>query len=122
MKSIVLCVRHGGFSLSRDAFLRLREMGNPVALAEVDIGEPWDKSKPDHLRGHYLDGFCRSIDRDDPQLLKVVRELGQRAAGSCCELGIAEIPDGVEWAIDDYDGYETVEEVHREWHGEPVPA
>ena len=47
MTKIVINRCHGGFSLNRDAFLRLREIGNSHALAEPDIGE------------HYEDGSGR---------------------------------------------------------------
>ena len=33
----------------------------------------------------------------------------------CAELAIVEIPDGIEWEIDDYDGIETIAETHRTW-------
>ena len=35
--------------------------------------------------------------------------------GKFSYLKIVEIPDDVEWEIDDYDGIETIHEVHRSW-------
>lgn len=59
---------------------------------------------------------ARSIERTDPTLLRVIEELGsERASGKCATLKIVEIPDGVQWEIDEYDGNETVREVHRSW-------
>lgn len=55
------------------------------------------------------------LKRDDPLLIKVVEELGHKADGRCAELKIVEIPDDVEWEIDEYDGSETIEEKHRSW-------
>lgn len=55
------------------------------------------------------------IDRTDPTLLEVVERLGKAANGRCADLEIIEIPDGVQWEIDEYDGMETVDEVHRSW-------
>lgn len=53
--------------------------------------------------------------RDDPNLVKVVEELGEKADGRCAHLKIVEIPDGVDWIIEEYDGMEHIAEVHRTW-------
>lgn len=53
--------------------------------------------------------------RNDKRLVKCVEELGAEANGSCANLKVVEIPDDVEWEIDEYDGMETIEEVHRSW-------
>lgn len=53
--------------------------------------------------------------RDDPLLLQVVEELGKKASGIFAELKVVEIPDGVQWEIEEYDGLETVRETHRSW-------
>lgn len=57
----------------------------------------------------------RPDDRTDPDLIKVVEELGDAANGRCARLKVIEIPDGIEYTIDDYDGQETVSEKHRSW-------
>lgn len=57
----------------------------------------------------------RPDDRADPDLVAVVEELGERANGLCAELSIVEIPDDVEWEIEEYDGNEWVSEKHRSW-------
>ena len=112
---IVINADYGGFSLSRKAFLRLRELGQKDALEEPDYGEKWSDGsgprKDDGLGGF----FCRDIDRSDPLLVKVVEELGEEANGSCASLKIIEIPNGVEWEIEEYDGNEWVSEKHRTW-------
>lgn len=53
--------------------------------------------------------------RNDPQLVEVVEELGDAASGVHAKLKVVEIPDGVEWEIDEYDGVEQVAEKHRAW-------
>jgi hypothetical protein len=53
--------------------------------------------------------------RDHPLLIKVVEELGDKANGPCAELKVVEIPDGIKWEIDEYDGNESIHEVHRSW-------
>ena len=42
--------------------------------------------------------------RNDPILIRVVEELGEMAGGVCSKLVIVEIPDDVEWTIEEYDG------------------
>ena len=41
--------------------------------------------------------------------------MGREANSDCADLRIADVPDDIEWYIDDYDGIETVREVHRTW-------
>lgn len=53
--------------------------------------------------------------RDDPDLVAVVEELGKQANDQFADLKVIEIPDDVEWQIQEYDGYEHVAEVHRTW-------
>lgn len=51
-----------------------------------------------------------------PELVRVVEELGYAASGSCSALKVVEIPDDVAWYIHNYDGMESIEEVHRRWY------
>jgi hypothetical protein len=44
-----------------------------------------------------------------------VEDLGDKASNWAAKLEVVEIPDGVEWEIDEYDGIETVDEKHRSW-------
>ena len=105
----------GGFSLSHKAFLELRRMGNKFALEEPDNGECWKDGSGPRDTSYSYDSFCRDIPRDDPQLIEVVSKLGKDANGTCASLRIVEIPDGVEWEIDEYDGNEHIAEKHRIW-------
>lgn len=83
---------YGGFSLSKKAKERLRECG--VVWKNPDT----------------------EVERENPILIQVVKELGVEAAsGTFCKLKIIEIPDGIEWLIQDHDGYEYVAEAHRTW-------
>ena len=86
----------GGFSLSQEACEAL--------------GLEWDGYGYSH---RYFD--VNDKDRTDPKLVEVVEKLGDRANGSCAELRVIEIPDGIDWYIDNYDGMETVREKHRSW-------
>lgn len=59
--------------------------------------------------------LLNELPRDDADLIAVIEELGDGANGSCARLRIVEIPDGVEWEIDEYDGNEHIAETHRRW-------
>ena len=54
-------------------------------------------------------------DRSDPDLIKVIEDLGKEANGMCADLQIQEIPDGAEFEIDEYDGSESVEPPRKSW-------
>lgn len=81
---------YGGYSLSEQAY--------------EFLGLDWD--------GY---GFALDMERTDPRLVECVETLGDKANGSCAKLEVVEIPDDVNWYISDYDGIETIEEVHRSW-------
>ncbi len=59
--------------------------------------------------------YDKNIERTDNDLIAVVEELGEEADGKYAELEVVEIPDDVDYKIDDYDGIETIHEVHRSW-------
>lgn len=61
------------------------------------------------------DCYSRDIPRDDPYLVKVVKELGMSANGPNANLKIVEVPGDVDWIICEYDGAEWVAEKHRTW-------
>lgn len=56
-----------------------------------------------------------NIQRDDPYLVQIVTELGERANGPNSVLKVIEIPGDVEWELKEYCGREWVEEKHRIW-------
>ena len=57
----------------------------------------------------------RNVDRDDPVLVRVVKELGKASWGDHAKLKIVRVPADVDWQIEDYDGLEWVSEQHRTW-------
>lgn len=63
----------------------------------------------------YVLNAGREIERHDPELIRVIEELGADANGACAEIRIIEVPDGVDYEIDDYDGNEHIAEKHRTW-------
>jgi hypothetical protein len=78
----------------------------------IDLGE----SVPNDIKYSAKDYFsCYSIPRDDPDLVAVVEELGEESWGACAKLSVVEIPDDVDWEIDEYDGMECISEKHQTW-------
>jgi len=137
---IIISTCFGGFSFSTAAALELVRRNAACVqrktFAEYTGGKTWETyqwigGEPvpigDGFKAHehlvsdvlYKDGHVYMIDdsaaRTDPTALAVVEELGERANGMCAELRIVEIPAGVEWEIDEYDGSETIDEKHRSW-------
>jgi len=48
-------------------------------------------------------------------LVEVVEKLGKAAYGFAANLKIVEIPEDVDWCIEENDGLEWVAEKHRTW-------
>lgn len=136
---VVINKCYGGFGLSEAAYEKLAEYGVPIkAYIEQkrnptsSLYEPepknggeviFDRAISDQnkssdammrLDGRYWDSWTSSS-RAHPLVVRVVEELGERASGRFAKLRIVEIPDDIEWEIDDYDGMESVSECHRSW-------
>ena len=110
---IVINTCFGGFSISDKALERYAELkGLKITNLSTDSFPQWyiDGIKDND---HYLSTY--DISRTDPQLIQVVEELGEEANGSCASLKIVDIPDDVQWEIQNYDGSETIAEAHRSW-------
>ncbi|MCJ7636436.1 MAG: hypothetical protein MUO21_03015 [Nitrososphaeraceae archaeon] len=75
-----------------------------------DLGKKIEKLPNDERL--WYDG---NLERTDPILIQVINEMGEKADDRFAKLEIVEIPDGVEWQIDEYDGYESIHETHRSW-------
>lgn len=96
MTRIVINDCYGGFALSETA----------EALYKAYAGIKQDAT----------DWTDWMIDRNDPILLQVIDQLGvKEASGQHASLKIVEVPDEVEWYIEDNDGNEHVAETHRTW-------
>jgi hypothetical protein len=106
---VVINVCFGGFSISKKAAEFMAEKGSEQAKAELEQPEG-------RFYGYgYSEKFPTHYDRSDALLVEAVETLGKEANGSCADLSVVTIPDGINWEIDEYDGNETVEEKHRSW-------
>ena len=88
---VVINTCFGGFGLSKEAY--------------EFLGRRWD--------GY---GFDFKVDRTNPDLIRVVETLGKKADGMCAKLKVVEIPDGIRYTIEDYDGAEHIAEEHKTWY------
>lgn len=60
--------------------------------------------------------YSGDIERDDKALVEMVEKLGtEKASGRFGKLVVIEIPDDIQWHIEDYDGRESIHEDHRSW-------
>jgi hypothetical protein len=115
VRPVVINSCHGGFGLSHKArVLYLDRSRVDYTVEDRESRFSTQKFGPQILVNGELFSD-RDIARDDPVLVSVVHELGERAWGVHAELKIVEIPAAVKWQIDEYDGWEWVAEVHRRW-------
>ena len=117
---VVINTDFGGFGLSKNAFeMLLQRKGIEY---EVVKGKTFGFERESfYHKGHanddkyYLSDYDFYDNRADEDLVAVVEELGEAANGHAANLKVVEIPNGIEWYIQEYDGREHVAERHRTW-------
>lgn len=132
---IILNKCYGGFSPSHAAYLLYAEKkGIPLYMYEQRVDGNFKKINKDKRYSvvHYFTkdfgdyAVEKEIDwdynlyltyeyRTDPVLIEVVEELGKKASNFYSNLVVVDIPDGMDYVIDDYDGVETLHEKVRTW-------
>ena len=140
---VVINKCYGGFGLSHEAVMRYfeikgitvypeqgRSLGDwkfwtywtvkPEDRIEPKEGEEFYKLSMEDRRAYNKAHseqtvYEREIERHDPALVQAVEELGVKANGSHAELSVVEIPDGVDYIVEEYDGMEHIAETHRTW-------
>jgi len=113
---VVINRRYGGFGLSVEAVEWLREhnyaFGDECLLAGEKYGGGCG-TVPEFVAPtvpHQIDRL-----RASEGLIAVVETLGSDASGDHADLTIVEVPDNVEWTIEEHDGYEHIAEGHQTW-------
>ena len=134
---------YGGFSLSKEGMQRYCDIKNIPCWIEEDtkfktmgIFTVWTTPPEKRIESREGEDFyklsqeeriaynkqyseqtiCnRDIARDDPALVQLVEENAELYGGRCSQLEVVDIPDDVEWQIEEYDGNEWVAEKHRTW-------
>ena len=128
---VVINKCYGGFKLSDKAIDRLKELskekGDKKLLRMIEEEEKTKREWVEEMKRKYGINPSKSkifggkywglsdIDRTHPLLIQVVEELGEEANTPVSKLKIVEIPDDVEWEIEEYDGIEWIAEKHRVW-------
>jgi hypothetical protein len=137
---VVINTCFGGFSLSPRAVKRLAELNNQEChffvkdyktnqylSISIEILESsshfWYAFDIPEVNGITDNEYCKhSLDsrpenRSNPKLIQVIEELGEaKSSGFVAELKIIEIPDDIDYCIEEYDGLEHVAEKHRTWY------
>lgn len=113
---VVINKCYGGFELSPKAFEALIRRGWTVG--DSNHKEDWDTCELVRTSTGYA--FCTYPESDPelrthPDVVAVVENLGRKANGMFSQLEIVEIPDDVEFEIEEYDGMEHIAEKHRTW-------
>lgn len=127
---------YGGFGLSTKAIKWLIAKNSPLIrikpIEEYTGGKknPFLPSeRPENVGDGFTKGYTSTLFKDGmayiddtygekrthPDLIEVIETLGEESWGEYAELKIVEIPDDIEWSIDEYDGVETIHEAHRSW-------
>jgi len=92
-----------------------KERDSFISTVNKDYGEKTNSfNKEDYDLGFDKYSYGKEF-RIDKDLIKVIETLGNEADGNYASLDIVEIPNDIEWEINEYDGSETIEEVHRSW-------
>lgn len=140
---IVINAQYGGFSLSKlatEEYLKLKGKkayfyspecdGREIYYKKIDSSFKEDiftvcftKDFGKSVNGEEIsedmwENYCfsaKKIKRTDKDLIKVVEKLKEKANTICSSLKIIEIPDDVDYEIEEYDGNEWVSEKHRTW-------
>ena len=109
---VVINSSYGGFGLSDIAFEKyLERKGIKYSLSDEStiLGNNIYVDED----GDYLLSY--DIERNDPILVEVVEELGEKSNDRFSELKIVEIPDDIDYVIEEYDGNEWISEKHKTW-------
>jgi hypothetical protein len=136
---------YGGFGISKEALLELikrdSECVGKFTPKKYYGGEnrntKWEENFNKDLKNHYIidlgDGYlghrlytniykdgiiytdATKDHRTDHDLIELIEIMGDAVNSEFSELKVIEIPDGIEYEIEDYYGIETIHEIHRSW-------
>lgn len=133
MMKVAINTCYGGFGISDAAFEKYLEIKG-ITYYKSEPDEIWGNSyyysvpvdeytkqyEQDKKKGNYSETNKLSInkydiERNDPVLIQIIEEMGKDSWGPYAQLSIVEIPDDVDFVVEEYDGREWVAETHRTW-------
>ena len=118
MVKVAVNKEHGGFSISQEVVDILKRKGVKCQFYEGEISSFFNpKEYGYHIRNEtfFLDkSLPYDAHRAFPPLIEAIEE-AKDPNGKFAKIEIIDIPDDIEWYIDDYDGYETIRESHKTW-------
>lgn len=140
---IVINAQYGGFGLSKlatEEYLKLKGKKSYFYSTECDGREIYYKKIDSSFKediftlcftkdlGEIINGeeiseyiwekycfYAKKVKRTDEDLIKVGEKLKEKANTICSKLKVIEIPDDLDYEIEEYDGNEWISEKHRTW-------
>lgn len=121
---VAINTSYGGFGLSVEALKCLYKKESELlknytpwdGIEWYDMGDGFYGSRRyDFIKKDEQVYTFEDENRMHPDLIALIETLGDKANGLFSELKIVEIPDGIEFSIEEYDGREEIHEKHRSW-------
>lgn len=96
---VVINKCYGGFGISK-------ALAKELKIKSTYIDNDTFKIKSDNYNAY----------RTNKKLIAAIKKVGlAKANGEFSDLSIVEIPDDIDFYIDDYDGMESIHEKHKSW-------
>lgn len=86
--------------LLMDVYPIMRDMGDAFILAWGENSDLIFEMPP------------KEMSRVDPVLIEIIERYGDQNVHGCYAPKVVEVPDGVAWVVEEYDGFESLHEAH----------
>ena len=111
MVKVVLNSCHGGFNVSEEVVLWMRQYEDEEAMKIVLLGETY---YPHNVTNTYHSNYFQ-ITRTNPLLVEFIETYGsERASGMCANLRIEEVDNLDNYSIEEFAGYEKLIDLYDE--------
>ena len=105
---IVINKCYGSFAISKEAAEYMAKLGSERAKKELE------QTKDTFYGYGFVLGMANEYDRTDPLLINAVETLKEKANGYHAKLKVVEIPDNINYVIDEYYGFEKIHEIRSQ--------
>jgi len=106
---IVINKCYGSFAISKEAAVYMAKLGSERAKKELE-----QTKDTFYGYGFVLEMMPDGYDRTDLLLIKAVETLKEKANGYHAKLKVVEIPDNINYVIDEYYGFEKIHEIRSQ--------